>query len=102
MDSEVITYIVAPLVTATIGGVAFIVKRWLAKADKRREEEMVERNKRRAEIESNIAEVKNEVKSVKRDMHKMQAIILSCDKPDCPSKMLLANYLEKKSEETEL
>lgn len=98
MTESAYIYVIGPAVTAVIAGIGWLVKYILDKRDKKHTEEIEERNRRREEIEKSISEVKAEVKVIKRDLNKTQAIILACDKPDCPSKILLADYLNKKSE----
>lgn len=99
MTDNAYTYIIAPAVTALIGGIGYLVKYMLDKRDKKHEEETEERNKRREKIETDISDLKTEVKQLGNKLKRTQAIILSCDKPDCPSKKLLADYLDKESKE---
>lgn len=82
------TEILAPVTLAIVGGIGWWFKHMIEKRDE-------ERNKKRDKIESDITELKTEVKSLKRKVSKTQAIILNCDKPDCPSKKILAELIEE-------
>ena len=98
MSDSIITYILAPAVTAIVGGIGYLVKYILEKRDNKHEEEIAERNEKRAEILATQEKHETEINGIKRDLAKMQSIILACDKKDCPSKLLLANYLNKKAD----
>lgn len=96
LSDSMYTVVIAPI----IGGIGWYIKRKMDEKEKRREEEkaeeerkrqeeIAERNRRRDEIEAAIAELK-------LDLVSLQQIILKCDKPDCPSKVLLLQYINDK------
>ncbi len=99
MSDNFYLYIIGPTMTAVIAGVGWLVKYLFDKRDKKQLEETEERNKRREKIETDIADLKMEVRHLDRKLKRTQAIILSCDKPDCPSKKMLADYLNNESRE---
>ena len=106
MTTEIITYIAAPIVTASIAGVGWFAKYLVEKKDeeqKKREAqkeeekrvEIAERNRQRQEIKDNIEELKTEVKQTKHEVRVLQAKIMTCKHEDCPNKLLLAQEWEQ-------
>lgn len=91
MNTEVILAIIA----AVSSGLGFLVKYILNSWDKKHQEEIEERNRKRDAIEKEIADLKGEVKDTKKKFKRLQIIVMSCDKPDCPSKLRLKEELEK-------
>lgn len=91
MSDSILTYIIAPLVTAAIGGIGFIVRYYIKKRDEKHEEEMKERNQQRDDIKKKIAELKIENLQWK-------SALLGCDNPECPAKKIVAEYYKKKGE----
>ncbi|MCQ2299749.1 MAG: hypothetical protein MJZ81_06465 [Bacteroidales bacterium] len=98
-DNSIYLYVISPILTAVLGGITWIIKRRVEESDKKHAEEIEERNQRRKEIEEKIERSDKRIKGLRTDLTKMQSIILSCDKPDCPTKKRLADYLDKKAEE---
>ena len=84
-------YIIAPLVTALIGGIGYIVKYILNKRDKRHQEEIEERNKRRAEIEQRLTKTE-------RKLNFVIGIVIGCDHPDCNARGKLAEFMKIENE----
>ncbi len=106
MSSETITYIVAPVVSALIGGAAWLVKHYFEQAEemqKRKDEEraaeqkrvFVERNEARQKMQDDIADLQKEVKQTKKEVKMLQVKIMTCKHDDCPNKALLAEELER-------
>lgn len=83
---DIISMVIAPLVTAIIAGVSFLVRHWLKKADESRKTEIEERNKRRDEIERKQAKME-------KDLNTLLAMLSSCDHQDCKVRPLVVNYL---------
>lgn len=81
------------LVLTVLSGVGWLVKYFLQERDKKRKEEMTERNKRREQIE-------NSVLQLHEDVDNLQAIILECKQPDCESKKAMADYLRQRRKKT--
>ena len=86
--SDILIYVVSPMLTAIIGGVGYCVKRYL----KRQDELIAERNERMDKIEDDL-------EKLKRDVADMQSIIIECEHPNCPSRTLLANWMAKRNSE---
>ena len=96
MNDNIYIYVLSPIIAAAIGGVGYLVKWYFSRIERQRAEELQERNLRREEIEHSLKELKDEVAAVKKDLNNMQAIILMCEKSDCPSKNRLARYFTDK------
>lgn len=86
---DIFVYVIGPVVAILMPAVIGYVKYKLHQKEKKEEEEKAERNKRRDKIEADIEELKE-------DVAKTSSIILSCDKPGCPSKVALAEYYKSK------
>lgn len=84
-------YIIAPLVTATIGGIGYIVKYILNKRDKKHQAEIEERNKRRDEIERRLTKTENKLNFV-------IGLVIGCDHPDCHARGKLAEFMKMENE----
>lgn len=81
--------VVLAIVSAIIGGISWLAKRFYDKVERKRQEEINERNKRRESIENRIEKLEN-------DNIMFQSLILGCKKEDCPSRSLLAEYMKNK------
>ena len=100
MNEITITYIIAPIVTAVIAGIGYLVKYILNKRDKKHEEEIEERNKRRDEIESRLTkaeqkQAKAEQKQAETDK-KLSLVIVAiaeCEHKDCPTRAKLGTIM---------
>lgn len=86
LTRDILTLIIAPIVTALIAGVGFLVKHWLNQAEKKRQAEIAERNERRDKIEQKQDEME-------QDLNTLLAMLSSCDKQDCKVRPLVVNYL---------
>lgn len=84
MTETSIEYIAVPLVSALVGGIGWLVKRYFNKRDEDK-----------AEIKADIVGLKNEVRETKDKVEDIASIIIGCDHPDCPSRKALAEYLIK-------
>lgn len=91
MNESTYIYIIAPLVTAVIGGIGYIVKYILNKRDKKHQEEIEERNKRRDEIERRLTKTENKLNFV-------IGLVIGCDHPDCHARGKLAEYMKMENE----
>lgn len=85
--------IIGLVITALISGIGWLVKYFFHERDKKRKEEMTERNKRREQIE-------NSVLQLHEDVDNLQAIILECKQPNCESKKAMADYLRQRRKKT--
>lgn len=92
MNTEYLTYIVTPILSAMIGGVAWYTKHFIEKRDEAQNKVFEQRDKDKAEMKKDISDLK-------KDVNNMIGIVLSCDKPDCPSKKLLGEYIANKKTE---
>ncbi|MEE3483261.1 MAG: hypothetical protein VZQ98_02925 [Bacteroidales bacterium] len=93
MEESTYLYIIGPLVTAVIGGVGYLVKYLLSKRDKRHEEEIEERNKRRDEIESRLTKAEHKQEETDKKLSSMIVAIAECEKADCPTRAKLAKLM---------
>lgn len=100
MTENAYLYIIGPLVTAVIAGVGYLVKYILNKRDKKHEEEIDERNRRRDEIESRLT--KAEQKQAKAEQNqaetdkKLSLVIVAiaeCEHKDCPTRAKLGTIM---------
>lgn len=89
MNETAITYIIAPIVTAVIAGVGYLVKYILNKRDKKHEEEIEERNKRRDEIESRLTKAEKRQELTERKLSSMIVAVAGCEHSDCPTRTKL-------------
>lgn len=94
MSDNAYIYIISPVVLAIIGGVGFLVKYMLAKQDKKHEEEIQERNKRREEIEQRITKTEKRVERAEKRFTDAISIVIGCDNPNCPTRPKLAEWLK--------
>lgn len=100
MTENAYLYIIGPLVTAIIAGIGWLVKYILAKRDKRHEEEIEERNRRRDEIESRLTKAEQkqaeaEQKQAETD-NKLSSVIVAiaeCEHQNCPTRAKLAKLM---------
>lgn len=104
MDDNFYTHIISPIVIAVIGGVGYLVKYILARRDKKHEEEIAERNRRRDEIELRLSRAedkadKAELKADKAEtrLNQVLRLIIKCKHPDCPTKVELSEMMDRKT-----
>lgn len=83
----------AGIIITILTGAGWLVKYMLSERDKRREAEMLERNKRREQIEDNIVQLHE-------DIDNLQALILECNHDDCETKKQMAEYLRKRRKQS--
>lgn len=98
MEESTYLYIIGPLVTAVIGGVGYLVKYLLNKRDKRHEEEIEERNKRRDEIEQRLTKAEKRQEQTERKLNSVIGIVIGCDHSDCPTRGKLAEFMKAENE----
>lgn len=89
MTENAYVYIIAPLVTAIIAGIGWLVKYILAKRDKRHEEEIEERNKRRSEIEERLTKSEQRQERTDKKLNNLMVAVAGCEKEDCPTRKKL-------------
>ena len=89
MGDNLYVYIIAPIVTAIIAGVGYLVKYILNKRDKKHEEEIEERNRRRDEIESRLTKAEKRQEQTERKLSSMIVAVAGCEKSDCPTRAKL-------------
>lgn len=100
------TEIMMTIVTAIIGGIAYVGKRYFDKKDeeqKKRELAQAEaqrlimeaRDRDKQEMKNDISDLKEEIKLLNRHLNKVVSIILKCKNPDCKAKPELAEYLNQ-------
>lgn len=101
ITSNLFLYVIGPIVAIFAPAVVGYVKYKLQQKEKKDDAALEERNKRRDEIENSITELKDEVKTMKKDLNKTMSIILKCEHPECPSKKELSDYFERKANKEE-
>lgn len=92
------TYVISPIVVALIGGASFLVKYILGKRDKKHEEEVAERNKRRDEIEQRLTKAEKRQERTEKKLNSVIAMAVGCNNPECPTRPKLAEWLRKEDE----
>lgn len=95
MEGIFSTEVVLAIITAVSGGVAYLAKYILNKRDEAQKRLFEQRDKDKAEIKGNITNLQNDMKTVKKHLHNVSAMVMKCDNPDCPTKKKLAEYFEK-------
>lgn len=98
MENLITPGIVTTIVAAVISGIAYIVKYILNKRDEAQKRVFEQRDKDKEEIKGNIATLQKDVKTLKRHVHNVSAMVLKCDNPDCPTKQKLAEYWDKEED----
>lgn len=91
-------YVISPLVAAVVGGVGYLVKHILSRRDKRHEEEIQERNKRRDEIEQRLTKAEKRQERTEKKLNSVIAMAVGCNNPECPTRPKLAEWLRKEEE----
>ena len=84
MEDTTVTYVVAPIVTAIIAGIGWLVKRYFAGRDADK-----------AEMKQDIENLKADVKKTNKKLNDITSIVIGCEHPDCPSRKLLSDYMKK-------
>lgn len=92
-------YVISPLVAAVVGGVGYLVKHILSRRDKRHEEEIQERNKRRDEIEQRLTKAERRLEDAEKRFTRAISIVVGCDNPNCPTRPRLAEWLKGEGKE---
>jgi len=77
------------IIGAVVSGIGYLTKYILNKRDEAQKRVFEQRDKDKAQIKADIAELKKDVRNI-------SAIVLKCDNPDCQAKKMLAEYWEKK------
>lgn len=98
MQTETITYIVAPIVSALIGGAAWLVKYILNKRDENQKRIFEERDRDKQHIKDTIEKLEVKVENTSKELKNMQALIIGCEHEDCPNRARLRDYLLKKED----
>lgn len=93
MGDNTYIYIISPIVAALIGGIGYIVKHLIAKQDKKHDEEIAERNKRRDEIEQRLTKAEQRQEKTEKKLNSVIGIVVGCDNPDCPTRGKLAKFI---------
>jgi len=83
------TEIMLAIIGAVVSGIGYLTKYILNKRDEAQKRVFEQRDKDKAQIKADIAELKKDVRNI-------SAIVLKCDNPDCRAKKMLAEYWEKK------
>lgn len=99
MSESAYIYVIGPLVAGLIGGVSFLFKKWLENNEKKRDEELNERNLRREQIESRLQLAEKRQERTEKKLNMIISIVLSCDNPNCPTRPKLAKWLTDFNEE---
>lgn len=106
MSDNMYLYVISPLVAAVVGGVGYLVKHILSRRDKRHEEEIQERNKRRDEIEQRLTKAEQLQERTERRLEDAEkrftraiSIVVGCDNPNCPTRPRLAEWLKGEGKE---
>lgn len=85
MTETMITAILAPSIATILGGLGWAIKRKIDQTIK-------ERDERRNKIEQRQD-------NMEKDLRTMQAMLASCDNPDCKVRPLFAEYLLNRAKE---
>lgn len=64
MSSGTITYIVTPLLSAALGGIAWLVKRYFEKNDEEQKRIFEQRDKDKQEMKDNISNLQSDMSTV--------------------------------------
>lgn len=106
MTENAYIYVISPIVVAIIGGIGYLVKYLLAKQDKKHEEEIQERNKRREEIEQRLTKAEQLQERTEKRLERAEkrftdaiSIVVGCDNPNCPTRPRLAEWLKSERKE---
>ncbi|MBR4814114.1 MAG: hypothetical protein IKZ67_01470 [Paludibacteraceae bacterium] len=102
MTDNAYIYVIGPVVAAVIGGIGYLVKHILSRRDKRHEEEIEERNRRRDEIEQRLTKAEQRQEKAEqrqelteRKLNNVIAIAVGCDNPDCPTRGKLSKFISE-------
>lgn len=98
MTDNFYTFVLSPIVVAVIGGLSYFAKWMLAKRDKKHEEEITERNRRRDEIENRLSKAETRQAMTEKKLSRVIALIIGCDKPDCPTRSKLSEFISNQDE----
>lgn len=98
MEGIFSTEVIMAVVSAVIGGVAWLVKRYFEKKDEEQKRIFAERDADKAAIKENIKELQNDVSNVKKHLRNVSAMVLKCENPECPTKKALADYWERQQD----
>lgn len=98
MNESVLSYVIAPVVTAVIAGISYLVKRYFEKKDEEQKEIFRQRDEDKAEMKADIEELKSQVKATNKRVNDIAGIIIGCEHPDCPSRKILSEYMKGKEE----
>lgn len=96
MENFFSTEVILAIVSAVVGGIAWITKYILNKRDENQKRVFEERDKDKAQIKEEIQELKTEVKQTSRELKQMEALIVGCEHEDCPNRARLKEYLLNK------
>lgn len=89
MESDNTTmYIVSTVLTATIAGIGWLVKRYFAKRDEDK-----------AAMKQDIANLQADLKKTKRNVKKVAGLIIGCEHTDCPNKAALKQFWDEESDD---
>lgn len=98
LSDNMYLYVISPMVAAIIGGASFLIKYILGKRDKKHEEEVAERNKRRDEIEQRLTKAEKRQERTEQKLNSVIALAVGCNNPECPTRPKLAEWLRKEDE----
>lgn len=93
MSTELITSVIVPIVTAVIGGIGWLVKRYFDKKEEEQKRIFEQRDKDKAEM-------KNDIKQLRQDVDYVIGAVVGCDHADCPTKKAVADYLKNRNHGT--
>ena len=95
MENLFSTEVILAVLSAIAGGVAWLVKHYIAKKDEEQKRIFEERDRDKQEIKQNIKDLQSDVKEVKKHLRNVSAMVLKCENPECPTKKALADYWER-------
>lgn len=93
MSTELITSVIVPIITAVIGGIGWLVKRYFDKKEEEQKRIFEQRDKDKAEM-------KDDIKQVRADVDFLLGAVIGCDRPDCPTKKVVAEYIKNRNHGT--
>lgn len=97
---KIIEIIIGPTIVALLGGLGYFGKWYLDSLEKKRADEIRERDVERQKIRDELLSVRTELEGLKKDLTYAQCLLFGCENPNCTSKKSWAEYLKKKMEET--
>lgn len=95
MSDNTYLYIISPIITALIGGVGYLVKKYIDSLEIKRDREIAERDKRRAEIEDRVSQTEMRLGRAEKSLKRVVKVVMECKHSDCPTKDKILDIWEE-------